>query len=305
MRLSLALVLLAALPTACAAPSAPVATAPTREAPLSYPPSVRERVLRFALAEWEEWGRITVEPGQRRLHASAGGGPESSLDAFPRVLAYWRAVDDASGVIERNRGRFVAALGGAGGGTWGEPAWSAAFVSWVMRSAGVDRREFAGSAAHAFYLDAMLADARDFPATAPFVPHGWTERAPEPGDLVCADRSRRPLALWQDRLSEAGRFRPMHCDIVVNVTPGTVQAVGGNVADAVTMVRYAADGTGRLLPRPAGEPTLFAVFENRLGRLPPFPAYAPATAPLVAVPQVSELEGDRAISLAASGVPGR
>ena len=173
---------------ACAAPPAP----PAREAPLSYPPSVRARILGFALGEWREWGGIVAEPGRPAPRAAAGGGPETGLDAFPRVLAYWRAVPDEGGAIRRNRGRYEAALLGQGGGAWGEPAWSAAFVSWVMRSAGVDAREFPGSAAHAFYLDGLLADARDFPATAPFLPRELWERAPQPGDLVCADRSRRP-----------------------------------------------------------------------------------------------------------------
>lgn len=243
-----------------------------REPPLPYPPGVRERIVRIALAEWEEWGSVVAEPGAARPE----GGAESSLAAFPRVLAYWRAAPDEGGAVARNRARYAALLG-AGPGTarpgavWSEPAWSAAFVSWVMRSAGVDGREFPGSAAHAFYLDGLLADARDFPDAAPFVPHGWGGRAPGPGDLVCADRSRAPLADLRERRAEAGRFRPMHCDVVVRAAPGAVEAVGGNVADAVTLTRYAADPeTGRLLPRPPGEPVGVGVVENRLGRLPPF-----------------------------------
>ena len=62
----------------------------------------------------------------------------------------------------------------------------------------------------------------------------------------------------------------MHCDIVVRVLPRAVEAIGGNVRDAVTLSRFATDTTGRLLPRGAGEPTWFAVLENRLGRLPPW-----------------------------------
>ncbi|UFN50199.1 DUF2272 domain-containing protein [Roseomonas sp. OT10] len=267
---------------ACAAP-APVAV---REAPLSYPPSVRDRIQRFALGEWHEWGGVVVEPGLRRPAPRGQAGPESRTEAFPRVLAYWRAVPDEAGAIRRNRSRYAAALQGVGDGAWGEPAWSAAFVSWVMRSAGVDSREFPGSAAHAFYLDGLLADARDFPASAPFVPHAVSERAPQTGDLVCADRSRRPLSGWEERMAETGQFRPMHCDIVVRAGPFAVEAVGGNVADAVTLSRFAADGTGRLLPRPPGEPAFFVVMENRLGRLPPFDAVPAPAAPAPIPPGV-------------------
>lgn len=283
---ALAALLLALLPAACAAPPAPSAgLAP----PLPYPPSARERMLRLALAEWEEWGRIVVEPtASPALHEDAPGGlpgPESAPASFPRVLAYWRATEEGEAAIARNRARYANALAnpGAPASLWSEPAWSAAFISYVMRGAGVDRREFPPSAAHAFYIDGMMADARDFPATAPFLPRDWTGYAPQPGDLLCADRSGRPLAHWQARWDEIGRFRPMHCDIVVAAGPGVVEAVGGNVADAVTLSRFPADAAGRLLPRAAGGPAWFAVFENRLGRLPPWqtqPPMPPGAQPL-------------------------
>jgi len=242
--------------------------------PLPYPSSTRERAIRIALEEWREWGSVVVEDARPRPR-STGPGLESSLTNFPRVLAYWRAVEGETGAraaIDRNRNRYATILAqpGAPGELWGEPAWSAAFISYVLRNAGVDQREFPSSAAHAFYIDGMLADAAAFPAQASFIPHDVGAYAPVPGDLVCADRSRRPLANWRDRLAERGEFRPMHCDIVVDASPGVVQAVGGNVADSVTLSRFPADASGRLLARPAGHPAWFAVFENRLGRLPPF-----------------------------------
>lgn len=261
------LLLLALLPAACAAPPPPA-----MPPPLPYPPSVRERMLHIALAEWTDWGRIVLDADTPRESRPDLPGPESALASFPRVLAYWRAVAEGAGPIARNRVLYAEALAQPGlqVGLWQEPAWSAAFISFVMRTAGVDRREFPPSAAHAFYLDALLADAGRFPATAPFLPHDWTDYAPEVGDLICADRSARPLRRWQERLEEAGQFRPMHCDIVVTVAPGVVEAVGGNVADAVTLSRFPTDPAGRLLARPANGPTWFAVLENRLGRLPPW-----------------------------------
>lgn len=234
---------------ACAAPVEP---------PLAYPPAARDRMLRIAEAEWVEWGRQSADQTQR--------GQEADGRNFPRILAYWRAVPEGDAPIARNRARFR--MGDAG--LWREPAWSAAFISFVLRSSGVDRREFPPSAAHAFYLDALFDDARRFPATAPFIPHDVAARAPEVGDLVCADRSPNPIASWRDRLAEAGRFRPTHCDIVLRVASGHIEAVGGNVRDAVTLSRFPTDGAGRLLPRPQGEPQWFAVLENRLGRLPPW-----------------------------------
>lgn len=246
-----ALLLCLLLPAACAAPAPP-------EPPLSYPPAARARMLRIAEAEWIDWGRQDA--------ATMPPALESAPSNFPRVLAYWRAVPEGADPVARNRALYRQ----GSPSLWSEPAWSAAFISFVMRSAGVDGREFPPSAAHAFYLDALIADAQRFPATAPFIPHEVSARAPRVGDLICADRSPRPIASWRDRLAETGRFRPMHCDIVLRVAPGAVEAVGGNVRDAVTLSRFATDAAGRLLPRPPGEPTWFAVLENRLGRLPPW-----------------------------------
>ena len=247
--------------SACALPPRP---AP----PLAYPPAARERMVRIALAEWEEWGGLVAAPGLRPASTRAESDPAN----FPRVLAYWRSVPDDEGAVLANRGRYAAALAGAPGGAalWQEPFWSAAFISYVLGAAGVDRREFPPSASHASYVDALSRDALAFPATAPFLPRSMAEMAPRPGDLLCADRSPRPIADWRERFADAGRFRPMHCDIVVAAGPGLVDAVGGNVLDTVARTRFPADASGYLLPRPAGEPQWFAIFENRLGRLPPW-----------------------------------
>ncbi len=245
----------------CAAPLPP-------EAPLTYPPAARARILRIALGEWQDWGGLLVMAGQRPLSARA----ESSPANFPRVLAYWRALPDDEGAVALNRRRYAAALAGLpeGEALWQQPYWSAAFISYVMQAAGLDRREFPPSAAHATYVDALIRDAALFPATAPFLPRSPAEIPPRPGDLLCADRSPDPIRDWRQRAADAGRFRPMHCDIVVEAGPGHVDAIGGNVLDAVTRTRFPADAAGYLLPEQPGAPVPFAVFENRLGRLFPW-----------------------------------
>ncbi|WP_328734212.1 DUF2272 domain-containing protein [Falsiroseomonas selenitidurans] len=249
---------------ACAAPAPPPALAP----PLSYPPAAAERALRLALAEWRDWGGLAREAWSA---PSTAPPPESQTANFPRVLAYWRAVEDDEGAIRDNRPIYAAALSGmTSTALWSEPAWSAAFISWVFRSAGVDAREFPPNATHSLYLDALMADAAAFPATAPFLPQAPEAHAPRPGDLVCLDRSRAPLGHWTQRRAEAGIPRPMHCDIVTAALPGVVEVVGGNVSDSVTLTRYPADAAGRLLPAPPGGTPVLVVMESRLGRLPPF-----------------------------------
>jgi len=249
----------------------PVAAIPP---PLSYPPAARERVIRLALNEWRDWGCVITglpAPSLATCENPGAPRPESAPENFPRVLAYWRVVPNAEGAIPANRGRYLAALRGeaTAPALWASPFWSAAFISWVMASAGVDVPEFKPDAAHSAYLDHLDALAAAWPGLAPFLPRDPSAYAPRPGDLVCRDRSRRPLVAWADRALERGQFRPMHCDIVVEVGAGVVEAVGGNVSDSVTLSRWEADGLGRLLPQ-ADHPPALVVMENRLGRTPPW-----------------------------------
>jgi hypothetical protein len=248
-----------------------VATLPP---PLSYPPAARERMIRLALNEWRDWGcAVTGLPASSLAICENPGIPrlESAPENFPRVLAYWRVVPNTEGAISANRGRYLAALRGeaTSPALWASPYWSAAFISWVMASAGVDAPEFRPDAAHSAYLDHLDALAAAWPQLAPFLPRDPSTHAPGIGDLVCRDRSRRALAAWADRAAERGQFRPMHCDIVVAAGAGVVEAVGGNVSDSVTLSRWETDGAGRLRPL-ADRPPAIVIMENRLGRTPPW-----------------------------------
>jgi hypothetical protein len=245
--------------------------------PLSYPPAARERVIRLALNEWRDWGCVITGLSAPSLAICENPGtprPESAPENFPRVMAYWRIVPNAEGAIPANRSRYAAALRGeaTAPALWAEPYWSAAFISWVMASAGVDAPEFPPDASHSRYLDHLDTLAAAWPRLAPFLPRDPSAYAPQPGDLVCHDRSRRPLAAWTDRALERGQFRPMHCDIVVEVGAGVVEAVGGNVSDSVTLSRWESDEAGQLVPEQLvpGQPRAIVIMENRLGRTPPW-----------------------------------
>jgi hypothetical protein len=123
----------------------------------------------------------------------------------------------------------------------GRFAWSAAFIGYVLRMAGVGHR-FPYSAAHASYINAARQGSqrgRPAPALAAERPDAYT---PQRGDLICMWRGRRPLHF--DQLP-AGPFAS-HCDIVVTVRPGMLEAIGGNVDDAVAMKRIPVTADGRL-----------------------------------------------------------
>jgi len=236
----------------------------------------RARIVEAALGEWRAWGQLTVD-----------GWPETlprQVDPklFERVLVYWSEVPEGEAVIRRHRhahDELMSSLAEAfwpapvpeglpAISLWAYPAWSAAFVSHVMARSGVPGFVFPRSSAHAFYVDALLSHANWNPEQAAFLPHDPDEYAPKPGDLLCADRSGLPLLHWRERLYEAGQFRPMHCDIVVASAPGMVQAIGGNVLDAVVLRRFPADAQGRPLPPPPDKAPFLIVFENRLDAAP-------------------------------------
>ncbi|MBV1798939.1 DUF2272 domain-containing protein [Siccirubricoccus sp. G192] len=238
-------------------------------------------LARAALSEWEAWGGIAVSGWPEERPADTAATPER----FARLVGYWTAVPGGAGVarlLSGQRSAIAAVLTDQGGAvetkgdgrattisvaaSWSEdiglyayPAWSAAFISAVVRRAGIPESDLPSSARHAHYIDAVLARAIADPQGARFHPYAPEDRAPRSGDLLCADRSPVPLTHWSMRLAEAGRPRPMHCDVVVRNGPGVVEVVGGNVQDMVVLRRLPGDAVGRVLPAPPGQPPFVLV----------------------------------------------
>lgn len=242
--------------------------------PIAVETPWRARIVGQALQEWRAWGRLAVDGWPEALPEPA------DPRLFDRVLTYWASVPgEGPSVAGRHRQTFDALMAGlAEGGTpealpaislWAYPAWSSAFVSDVMERGGVPPSVFPPAASHVGYLDVLLLQAEWNPDRAAFLPRDPASYPPRPGDLLCADRSLVPLLNWRERLTEAGRFRAMHCDVVVAGTAGLVQAVGGNVLDAVVLRRFPADAEGRVLPAPPDKPPFLMVLENRLDAVLP------------------------------------
>ena len=264
------LVLLAACTSQPVAP--PPQPAPDTLPPPQYPAATRDRMMAILNAEWHEWGARTLDARHGPPPSTEGPLAEQHPAAFSKVLAYWSAAG-AQDFIDRNKRAFI-----TGATTictdderatdgrdlvWGCQPWSAAFISHIMRSTGIDRAEFPPAIGHRTYIDALIALGDLWGAQAPFLAHDIADYAPRPGDLICADRARRnPITTIDDRRRETGASRPMHCDIVIDTAPGELRAIGGNVAQAVTAVRYQTDALGRLTR--TGR-RWFVVFENRIG----------------------------------------
>jgi hypothetical protein len=242
------LVFFALLSAAACAPAPPpktaVTLAPLGPCPASSwrpeapPPTASAKVSMVLLAvqEWFRFGQQTIVFGQDGKARTEIRGVQER-EAPERIRDYWKSVGrpNLSGLDT-------------------EFPWSAAFISWDIESAGVSRDLFCPDARHTIYVERMVERAR-LPGAA-FVPRRVNERAPQVGDLLCASRAHGATTL--DNLDRG----PGHCDIVVELRPDEVHAIGGNVADSVSRSVFPLDARGFLSPISARP--FFTVIENRL-----------------------------------------
>jgi hypothetical protein len=236
---------------ACAPPVAPIA--PDAYVPpfarVPYQSITRASVVAVALREWRLFGApVDDDPPDTRPPPAPDQKPEREEGLWQRVGEYWWLGLNAgdpdtawTGEHDEHGNVFPANVDG-------NYAWSAAFVSYVMRIAGAASR-FPYSASHYTYIN--IAKQMATGATT-----GWTisaERpelyAPLPGDLICLGRGHSQSLRYDDL--PVGQF-PGHCDVVVDTQmPGMIGVIGGNVDDAVTLKHVPVTPDGKLA-NPAG-----------------------------------------------------
>jgi len=219
-------------------------------------PEVSTRIAAAACEEHRLWYRPLIEAdgriGAMRVREAERSRLANGQPAWRRVVEYWRD----SGLLWR---------AGAGDCAYGDlpmpscrafvvdTPWSAAFVSWVMRRAGLPG--FTASARHLDYVRAAWTR----PARDPYRLASPLDTAPAVGDLLCYVRAQARVLGHRglvDRL-DGGAGLPMHCDIVVAAGDGMAWLVGGNVQQAVTLRMLRLDGDGRFADLPlrgAGDP---------------------------------------------------
>lgn len=287
--LSLAAALLSlAAPLGAAAASRCLETAAQSPAParaLAMAAAARREHRAFGGQAMDAEGRLT-ESG----HSEAEGVRSRPWSSAPweRVLGYWRAVDPEPGGLPslvrfgalRPADRQLltqalnqatnARLQGLGvGPDQGleshelraaqaaidrvaviDTPWSAAFVSWLAREAGLGAEEFQFSEAHASHAGAAWQAGSDEAAGRPTA---YTMRAcditrtsPRVGDLICQARGADAGLDSFEKIGEVlaarrigGGGLPMHCDVVVSVDAQGFDAIGGNVLQSVTLRRLA------------------------------------------------------------------
>ena len=189
-------------------------------------PPRRETLLAVTQAEWDFFGRQQIDMRQEPLSAPRLGLLEDEGDAVQRIGLYWRAVGE----------NFT--------GADTQQPWSAAFISYLMQSAGVSADDFLFSDAHFNYLAFLKArQTEDHPL---FVLRSPATEAVMPGDLICASRDANTV----DSIADIRPGLPGHCDLVFEVHPeqGWAGVIGGNVYNSVSESLIPVDADGHVLP---------------------------------------------------------
>jgi hypothetical protein len=183
----------------------------------------KERLISAAVAEWVRFDKGTGQEHLAPYHTFVG--------------AMWNAIGQTLDGRDRDQ------------------PWSAAFISWIVRQAGPEYAGFRFAAAHSRYIHDSIRK-RDTGSSSPFWGFRLKEHKVGLGDLVCQWRN-SPRTYDDARTSEAFFS---HCDVVVEVAPGSVRALGGNNGHTVGFKTYAVNPDGFL----KAENKVFAVLRNNV-----------------------------------------
>jgi hypothetical protein len=233
-----ALLLLLGL-SGCVAPDAhapPFARVP-------YAAFSRNDAVAIAMGEWRLWGEHVDDNGGAGYVQTDATMPERAPGLWQRVGDYWWEGLNADNPYnawtgkhdERGKVFSVAANG--------DYAWSAAFISYVMRMAGAGR-DFPYAPDHATYINYAARAAEGNVRNPLLIARDPAVYAPRLGDLVCFGRDGARALTFKDLPTNDGF--PAHCSIVVAGGVQSVSILGGNVDDAVTMEHLHTNNQGEL-----------------------------------------------------------
>jgi hypothetical protein len=199
---------------------------------IPYGPFSRANAVAIAEQEWRLFGEHVDDdpPPPGGFDPAPGEDPERAPGHWERIGEYWWLGQD----VDRPESAWTGMHDENGQeideGRNDYYAWSGAFISYVMRTAGAASR-FPYSPSHYVYIN--IAKEMKLGRTS-----GWVvvaervdEYAPVPGDLICYPRERYKLTYEKlPRRRFAG-----HCDMVVARDKAQISVIGGNVDHAVTM----------------------------------------------------------------------
>jgi hypothetical protein len=227
--------------------------------------ALRLRIAQVACREHTDWyapfingeGRVGWQDGFIPMEAELKDEKLANGNRpWQRVADYWRRTP----ALRNLRGIDGARECEQPSGEWRDTAacrsfildnpWSAAFVSYVMKAAGVE--DFGFSHEHIAYIrDAYdpASPRRRYRLVAP------DRETPEIGDLLCYSREPR-IANHRDLIAffeRGGGGLRTHCDIVVGVDldgDSKLYLIGGNVMQTVMMRKLPLNARKRFVPPP-------------------------------------------------------
>ncbi len=188
---------------------------------IPYEPFSRDNAVAIAMREWRAWGmQVNDAPPGPDLPLDARGDRQAGM--WQRVGDYWWLGQNGGSQSSSWTGKY-----GDGGQEYrsAPPAWSAAFISYLMRTAGAGDR-FPYSPLHATYINAAANGNATVSAQPP------ESYPPQLGDLICFGRRGAQKLRFSD-LPTSSFFG--HCDMVVATAPSELTVIGGNVSAGVTM----------------------------------------------------------------------
>lgn len=179
---------------------------------------VKTRIQDILRAEHHRFGEQTVTESGR---VTKRGHREYESGYDKRIGDYWKSI----GLNFDGDDRDV--------------PWSAAFISFAHRMAGAGE-QFKAGPAHASYIRDSIMAKKEGRTDAAYLGHRSSERAPQVGDLI--GRARQGGVNYDNQPTSY----KSHTDLVVEVGPGFVKMIGGNVADSVTLTTLGTDSKGFL-----------------------------------------------------------
>ena len=210
---------------------------------MPYEAFSRADAVAIAEQEWRLFGeRVDDDPPPPGGFSPApGDDPSRAPGLWERIGEYWWLGQDAdrpqsawTGMHDENGNEFDESQADY-------YAWSAAFISYVMRTAGAGAR-FPYSPSHYVYIDIGKEMKLDRTSGWVVVAQPVDSYAPVPGDLICYSRELYKLTYEMlPRQSFAA-----HCDMVVAQDDLQISVIGGNVDHAVTMKHVPVTTDGRL-----------------------------------------------------------
>lgn len=208
-----------------------------------YAPFSRADAVAIAMGEWRLFGQpVDDDPPGTHPKAPPELMPERAPGLWQRVGEYWWVSQDPSDKTSQWTGKHDELGTEFPAEQDGNFAWSAAFISYIMRIDGAGGR-FPYSPNHADYINIArqmsLGQVSGYVLTAERI----ESYAPQLGDLICTGRGRSAHLRFDDL--PAGPFFS-HCDIVVQTSPQSLSVIGGNVDDAVTMKHVPTTPDGKL-----------------------------------------------------------